>query len=115
MLSETLLESHTSWTDLHTHTGVISPNFIVFFWMLCLSLFLSLLRTMEGKEKTNKNNCTTTDLSSFHSFNPTHSWISYFPYCSCPCTVLLINCQVVIKHVYINILRGYFSPVGTLP
>lgn len=115
MLSETLLESQTSWTDLDTRTGVISPNFTVFFWMLCLALLFSLYRTMDGKEKTNKNNYTTTDLFSFHSFNLTHSWVYYFPYCSCPCTVLLINCQVVIKHVYINILRGYFSPGGTLP
>lgn len=54
--------------------------------------------------------CTITDLLSFYTFSPTHSWIYYFPQCTFPCTVLLVNCQAVIKHVYINIWRvSFFS------
>lgn len=53
--------------------------------------------------------CTITDLSSFYTFNPTHSWIYYFPQCTFSCKVLQGNCQTVIKHVYINIWRVFFS------
>lgn len=78
------------------------------FWNPYLDLLIPLLRRMNGEKR---HHCW---YIWCYTPNRTYSWIYFFFQFTFPCTVLLVDCQAIIKHVYINIWR-VFSSFGAPP